>query len=107
MAKDKLNDTEFALGNISPIYAMSKMASGEAGLTDFGLMGAMNRFGGDRSKGGDGLTEEERTRFRAMTAPQAAPAKMKCGGAVKKMAAGGKVRGCGIAVKGKTRGRVR
>lgn len=32
--------------------------------------------------------------------------KRKCGGSVKKMASGGKVRGCGIAVKGKTKGRM-
>lgn len=30
-----------------------------------------------------------------------------CGGKVKKMAAGGSVRGCGIAQKGKTKGRMR
>jgi hypothetical protein len=105
MGKSKINDTEFALGNLSPAYAMSKMASGEAGITDFGVLGAMNRFGGKKSDGGDNFTEEERQRLRAMAAPQAAPG-MKRGGAVKKMAAGGKVRGCGIAVKGKTKGRV-
>lgn len=32
--------------------------------------------------------------------------KKKCGGSVKKMASGGKVRGCGCAVKGKTKGRM-
>lgn len=31
---------------------------------------------------------------------------MACGGKVKKMAKGGKVRGCGCAVKGKTKGRM-
>lgn len=31
---------------------------------------------------------------------------MACGGKVKKMASGGKVRGCGIAVKGKTKGKM-
>lgn len=69
--------------------------------------GDMNRLGA--ALGLDGRFQEQIDKKRAMdiaarTGSQ--PTTMRRGGPVKKMAAGGKVRGCGVASKGKTRGRV-
>ena len=41
-AKKGLNDTKFGLGLLSPAYAISQMASGNAGIGDFGVMGLMD-----------------------------------------------------------------
>lgn len=115
MAKDKMSDTEFGLSMISPAFALSKVASGDANIGDFGVMGAMKRFGGGGDKvDPNTLTDEERQQLRAMLAQQGKPIPpgMKRGGVVKKsmpmkkMASGGRVRGDGCAIKGKTKGRI-
>lgn len=116
MAKDKMNDTEFGLSVLSPAFALSKVASGDANISDLGIMGAMKRFGGGGDKvDPNALTDEERQRLRAMLAQQGQqiPPGMKRGGMVKKksmpmkkMSSGGRVRGDGCAIKGKTKGRI-
>ena len=111
-AKKGLNDTKFGLGLLSPAYAISQMASGNAGIGDFGVMGLMDRFSGKNDPGkldGTQLSEDEKVRVRAMLAAQGTPPPpgMKKGGAVKKMAKGGSVRGDGCAVRGKTKGTMR
>lgn len=116
MAKDKMNDTEFGLSMLSPAFALSKVASGDANIGDFGIMGAMKRFGGGEKDKVDpnALTDDERQKLRAMLAQQGKPIPpgMKRGGVVKKsmpmkkMASGGRVRGDGCAIKGKTKGRI-
>jgi hypothetical protein len=104
-AKKGLNDTKFGLGLLSPAYAISQMASGDAGIGDFGVMGMMDRFSGKSD--GTQLSEDEKVRVRAMLAAQGTPPPpgMKKGGMVKKMAKGGMVRGDGCAMRGKTKGR--
>ena len=116
MAKDKMNDTEFGLSMLSPAFAASKLASGDVDFGDLGVMGAMKRFGGAEKDKVDPntLTDEERQQLRAMLAQQGKPIPpgMKRGGVVKKsmpmkkMASGGRVRGDGCAIKGKTKGRI-
>lgn len=105
-AKKGPNDTKFALGLMSPAYAISQMASGDAKIGDFGVMGLMNRVSGN--DGSSQLSEDEKTRVRAMLAAEGKtpPPGMRKGGAVKKMAKGGATRGDGCAMKGKTRGRM-
>lgn len=44
---------------------------------------------------------------RSVNAEREKEAGLACGGKVRKMASGGKVRGCGIAMKGKTKGAMR
>lgn len=116
MAKDKMNDTEFGLSLLSPAYALSKFSSGDASIGGLGLMGVMKRFGGGEDKvDPNALTDDERQKLRAMLAQQGQPIPpgMKRGGLVKKksmpmkkMASGGRVRGDGCAIKGKTKGRI-
>ena len=105
-AKKGLNDTKFGLGLLSPAYAISQMASGNAGIGDFGVMGLMDRFSGKNDD--NQLSDDEKTRVRAMLAAQGTPTPpgMKKGGAVKKMAKGGVTRGDGCAACGKTKGRM-
>lgn len=107
----KINDTEFALGSISPIFAASKILEGDANIGDFGLIGGFNRFVNREDKAPQdpsNLTPEERTQLRAMLASQGQtpPPGMKRGGLVKKMAKGGMTRGDGCATRGKTKGRM-
>ena len=104
-AKKGMNDTKFGLSLLSPAFAVSQMTSGNANLGDFGVMGMMDRFSGKSD--GTQLSEDEKVRMRAMLAAQGTPPPpgMKKGGAVKKMAKGGMVRGDGCATRGKTKGR--
>jgi hypothetical protein len=77
------------------------------GLLPMLINGDLGRMlGGGRS---DDFSKEEKERLRAMAAArgEAVPAAMKRGGQVKRMAKGGKVRGCGAAKRGMTRGVVR
>jgi hypothetical protein len=120
MAKLKMNDTEFGLSVLSPAFALSKVAGGDADIGDLGIMGAMKRFGGGNEKpDGTPLNEDEKQKLRTMLAAQGQPIPpgMKRGGmvkkpkAMKKMASGGSVkssytRGDGCAIKGKTRGKM-
>jgi hypothetical protein len=124
VAKNKFTDTEFGLSALSPAFALSQVASGDANLGDLGVMGLMNRFGGGGSKSdGTNLSEDEKQKLRTMLAQQGQPVPpgMKRGGMVKKatksepvkkMASGGAVkssasnRGDGCATRGKTKGRM-
>lgn len=124
MAKNNFTDTEFGLSVLSPAFALSQVASGDANLGDLGVMGLINRFGGGGDKpDGTNLTEGEKQKLRAMLAQQGQPIPpgMKRGGMVKKttksapvkkIASGGAVkssasnRGDGCAARGKTKGRM-
>jgi len=121
MAKNKFTDTEFGLATLSPAFALSQVASGDANLGDLGVMGLMNRFGGGGGKSdGTNLSEDEKQKLRTMLAQQGQPVptgmkrggmvkKMAGGGAVKKMSSGGSAasrRGDGCATRGKTKGRM-
>jgi hypothetical protein len=110
--KSKFNDTDWMLSALSPAYAIQQVASGDAKLSDLGLMGLMNgRFSGDKAPA---LTpeEERQQKMQALAAPgapmaTAAPvAGYKKGGAVSR-AKPAPPRGNGKAKTGLRKGKMR
>jgi hypothetical protein len=97
--KSKFSDTDWLLSSLSPAYAISQLASGDAKLGDMGLMGLMNgRFSSNPAVDPNAELEAKKAALAGVAPPARAYRK---GGAVKAS------RGNGQAKRGLTRGRVR
>lgn len=98
------------LGSISPLYGMASGQGAFAHLRKISpLMHLIGETDTKAEKRRKRLAQEEKKQGGGTT-PGAEPSvepTMRKGGKVKKMAKGGKVRGCGIAKRGLTKGKMR